>query len=164
MERSACQPVTVRRPWLGLAGWLIACFGAASLGVLFGPGEWYASLRKPSWNPPNWIFAPVWSLLYVMMAFAAWLVWRRGGFAKQIRPLTLFLIQLILNALWTSLFFGLHSPRLAFVEIVLLWIGIMATLLAFYRVSIVAAGLLVPYLAWVSFAAFLNMTLWRLNY
>jgi tryptophan-rich sensory protein len=146
-----------------LAGWLVLCFSAASLGAFFMPGEWYARLKKPSWNPPGWIFGPVWSSLYTMMAVAAWLVWKRGGFAAQRRPLTLFLVQLALNALWTPLFFGLHRPGLAFAEIVMLWLAIAATLAAFRPVSRPAAWLLVPYLAWVSFAAVLNFTLWRLN-
>jgi tryptophan-rich sensory protein len=148
---------------LALAGWLALCFSVASLGAVFMPGEWYASLKKPSWNPPPWIFAPVWSALYAMMAVAAWLVWKRGGFSTQRRPLALFLAQLALNALWTPLFFGLHRPGLAFLEILLLWLAIAATLLAFRSVNRAAAWLLAPYLAWVSFAAALNFALWRLN-
>lgn len=151
------------RAVLGLCGWLLACFAAASLGALFMPGEWYATLRKPAWNPPGWLFGPVWSALYTMMAVAAWQVWKRGGFVAQRRPLTLFLAQLVLNAAWTPLFFGLHRPGLAFAEILLLWLAIAATLVAFWPVSRTAAGLLAPYLAWVSFAAVLNGTLWRLN-
>lgn len=127
------------------------------------PGEWYATLRKPSWNPPAWVFGPVWTALYTMMAVAAWLVWRRGGWAAQRRPLALFLVQLALNAGWTPLFFGLKSPGLALAEIGLLWLAIVGTLIAFARVSRAAAWLLAPYLAWVSFAAALNFALWRLN-
>lgn len=148
---------------LALAGWLIACFGAASLGALFMPGEWYASLRKPSWNPPGWIFGPVWTALYTLMAVAAWLVWQQGGFNTHRRALTLFAVQLALNAAWTPLFFGLHWPGVAFAEIVLLWLAIAATLTAFHRINAPAAWLLAPYLAWVSFAAALNLALWRLN-
>jgi translocator protein len=148
---------------IALAAWLIACFAPAALGWLFPPGEWYASLNKPSWNPPNWIFGPVWTALYFMMAISVWLVWKRGGFAVQGKPLALFLVQLALNAAWTPLFFGLQWPGVAFAEIVLLWLSIAATLAAFYRVNQVAAWLLVPYLIWVSFAAVLNFTLWRLN-
>lgn len=127
------------------------------------PGEWYATLKKPSWNPPGWIFGPVWSALYTMMAVAAWLVWQRGGFVAQRRPLALFLAQLGLNALWTPLFFGLHRPGLAFAEILLLWVAIAATLAAFRRVNQATVWLLAPYLLWVSFAAVLNFELWRLN-
>lgn len=163
-EHAIISPGALRlRVWLALGGWLTLCFGAAAFGGLFMPGEWYASLKKPSWNPPGWVFGPVWTTLYVMMAVAAWLVWKRGGFAAQRRALALFLVQLTLNAAWTPLFFGLHRPGLAFAEILLLWLAIAATLAAFRPVSRVAASLLVPYLAWVSFAAFLNFTLWKLN-
>jgi translocator protein len=156
------SPSGMRR-WLALAGWLLLCFAAASLGAVFMPGDWYAALKKPAWNPPGWVFGPVWSALYMMMAVAAWLVWQRGGFAAQRRPLGFFLAQLALNALWTPLFFGLHQPGVAFAEIVLLWLAIAWTIVAFWPVHRVAAGLLVPYLAWVSFAGVLNGTLWRLN-
>mgnify|MGYP000953551091 CR=1 FL=1 len=148
---------------LALAGWVLLCFAAAAMGGWFMPGEWYAKLNKPSWNPPAWVFGPVWTALYLMMAVAAWIVWRQGGWAKQRRPLRIFLVQLALNALWTPLFFGLQRPGLAFAEIVLLWLAIGATLAAFRPVSRTAAWLLVPYLAWVTFAAVLNFTLWRLN-
>jgi translocator protein len=148
---------------IALVGWLLLCFSAASLGAFFMPGEWYATLKKPSWNPPGWIFGPVWSALYTMMAVAAWLVWKRGWFVARRRPLALFLVQLALNALWTPLFFGLHWPGVAFAEIVLLWLAIAATIAAFRPVSRMAMLLLGPYLAWVSFAAALNFTLWRLN-
>lgn len=151
------------RPYLALAGWVLLCFAAASVGGLFMPGEWYAGLKKPSWNPPAWVFGPVWTALYTMMAVAAWLVWKRGGFAAQRRPLALFLVQLALNAAWTPLFFGLHWTGVAFAEIVLLWLAIAATIAAFRPVSRVAAWLLVPYLTWVGFAAVLNFTLWHLN-
>jgi len=148
---------------LGLCGWVLICFAAAALGAVFMPGDWYAALRKPTWNPPGWIFGPVWSVLYTMMAVAAWLVWQRGGFGAQRRPLGLFLVQLALNAAWTPLFFGLHQPGVAFAEIVLLWLAIAWTLATFWRVHRAAAWMLVPYLTWVSFAALLNFTLWRLN-
>ena len=123
------------RTTLGLIGWLVACFGAASPGAVFMPGDWYAALKKPSWNPPGWSFGPVWSALYTRMAVAAWLVWKRGGFADQRRPLTLFLAQLALNAAWTPLFFGLHWTGVAFAEIVLLWIAIAGTPAAFTLVT-----------------------------
>jgi tryptophan-rich sensory protein len=148
---------------LGLLGWLAACFAAAAIGGYFSPGEWYAGLRKPAWNPPNWLFGPVWSALYTMMGVAAWLIWRRGGFAANGPALRCFLAQLALNALWSSLFFGLRRPGLALIEILLLWLAIAATLALFWRAQRAAGLLLVPYLAWVSFASVLNFTLWRLN-
>lgn len=147
----------------GLAGWVVLCFLAPALGAFTGPDGWYASLHKPSWNPPGWVFGPVWTLLYTMMAVAAWLVWRRGGLRQQRWPLSLFLAQLVLNAAWTPLFFGLHRPGLALVDIVLLWLALVATITAFRRVHRGAGWLLVPYLAWVSFAAVLNFVLWRMN-
>jgi translocator protein len=152
-----------RRLALGLVGWLAACFLAASLGAVFMPGDWYAMLKKPSWNPPPWIFGPVWTALYAMMAVAAWLVWKHSGFAARRGPLALFFAQLVLNAAWTPLFFGLHQPGFACAEIVLLWLAIAATLAAFRPLNRAAAWLLAPYLAWVSFAAALNFELWRLN-
>jgi translocator protein len=148
---------------LALLGWLVLCFAAASLGALFVPGDWYAALRKPPWNPPAWIFGPVWTALYTMMAVAAWLVWKQGGFAAQRGPLSLFLLQLALNATWTPLFFGLHWLGAAFGEIVCLWLAIAATMVAFRRANRPASWLIAPYLAWVSFAALLNFTLWQLN-
>lgn len=148
---------------LGLVGWLTLCFAAAAFGGFFLPGEWYAQLQKPSWNPPSWLFGPVWTALYIMMAIAAWLVWQRGGFATQRLALSLFLLQLMFNVAWSSLFFGLRNPALAFVDIVLLWVALLATLLSFWQRSRVAGALLIPYLAWVSFASALNFALWRLN-
>lgn len=148
---------------LGWIGWVLACFAAAASGAMFMPGEWYASIQKPPWNPPSWLFGPVWTTLYFMMATAAWLVWRQGGFAAQRRPLGWFLAQLALNAAWTPIFFGLHWMGVALLEMLLLWGGILLTINAFQRISRPAAWLLVPYLAWVSFAAVLNFTLWRLN-
>jgi translocator protein len=151
------------RPILGLLGWLAACFAAAAFGGLFMPDAWYAELRKPAWNPPNWIFGPVWTLLYATMAVAAWLVWQRGRFRDQRLPLSLFLVQLLLNALWSPLFFGLHSAALGLADILLLWMALLGTVLAFWKARRAAALLLVPYLAWVTFASALNLALWRLN-
>jgi tryptophan-rich sensory protein len=138
-------------------------FSAAAAGVLLAPGVWYETLRKPSWTPPSWVFGPVWSALYGAMAVAAWLVWQRGGLVRQWRALTWWAVQLVLNAAWTPLFFGLRRLDIAFAEIVLLWGAIAMTTAAFRRVSRVAEWLLAPYLAWVSFAAALNLSLWRLN-
>jgi len=151
---------------VGLAVCLAACFGAAALGGLVtGPavGTWYQEIRKPSFSPPNWVFGPVWTLLYAMMAVAAWLVWRQSAAAGRSVPLVLFGVQLALNAAWSLIFFGLRSFGGAFADIVALWLAIVATLVAFLRVSAVAGLLLVPYLAWVSFAAVLNFAIWRLN-
>lgn len=150
-------------PALGFTAWLLLCFSAAALGGLFMPGEWYAQLKKPAWNPPSWIFGPVWTALYFMMAVAAWLVWRRGGFPAQRKALGFFLLQLLLNAAWSPLFFGLHNPALAFAEIVLLWLALVATLIAFWQAHRGAGVLLLPYLVWVTFAAVLNFTLWQIN-
>ncbi len=163
MNTTHRQAVSLRLRWLALLGWLTVSFSAAFVGTLFGPDQWYEALNKPSWTPPNWVFGPVWTTLYVMMAVAAWLVWQQGGFVRQRRALTWYFTQLALNAAWTPLFFGLQRPGIAFVEIVLLWVAISMTALAFHRVSRVAAWLLAPYLAWVSFAALLNFFLWRLN-
>ena len=148
---------------LALGGWLALCFAAAATGIFVSTGDWYAALNKPSWNPPAWVFGPAWTFLYVTMAIAAWLVWREGGWNAQRRTLGLFIVQWFLNALWTPLFFGLHRPGVAFAEITLLWLAIAATLVTFWRVKKAAGLLLVPYFAWVSFAATLNFTIWRLN-
>ncbi len=148
---------------LGLTGWLVVSFAAAWIGSRHRPGEWYASLAKPFWNPPNAIFAPVWSVLYALMGVAAWLVWRRAGFGGAGAALGLFVVQLTLNALWSYLFFGLHRPDIAFCNIVVLWVAILAVVLLFWRVDGVAGALLLPYLAWVGFASCLNFVLWRLN-
>jgi len=148
---------------LALVGWIALALSASTTAVFVSTEGWYTALNKPSWNPPPWIFGPVWTMLYIAMGVSAWLVWRNGGWSQQRRPLTLFLVQWALNALWTPLFFGLHRIDLAAVEIVVLWLAIVATIASFARVSRPAAWLLAPYLAWVSFATFLTFTLWRLN-
>jgi tryptophan-rich sensory protein len=145
---------------LAAFGFVIITFCAPLAGMFSPPGEWYASLAKPGWNPPSWIFGPVWTALYLMMAAAAWLVWKHDGWK---RPIWLYFMQLLLNAAWTPVFFGMHEIGWALVEILVLWLAIFITLLDFLRVNKPAACLLVPYLAWVSFAAFLNFTLWRMN-
>jgi len=147
----------------GLVGWLALCYGAAVLGGLATPGEWYESLSRPSWTPPNAVFGPVWTVLYGMMALAAWLVWKEKGFTGARVALTLFAVQLALNVGWSWIFFGLRSPGAAFAEIVLLWGAIALTMVAFWRIHRAAAILLAPYLAWVGFAAVLNFEIWRLN-
>jgi benzodiazapine receptor len=136
---------------------------AASMGGLFGIGDWYRALIKPTWNPPNWIFGPVWSTLYLMMAVAAWLIWMKRGTHPVGLPLGLYAVQLALNAAWTAIFFGAHRMGWAFAEIALLDALILACVVAFWPVSRPASLMMVPYFAWVSFASFLNFTLWRLN-
>jgi tryptophan-rich sensory protein len=163
MQTPVRFPTSVGHQAIALIGWLVLCFAAATSAVFVSVDGWYAALNKPSWNPPSWLFGPVWTLLYIMMAIAAWLVWRKGGWTLQRWPLGLFVIQWLLNAIWTPLFFGMHLIGLALVDIVLLWIAIVATLAAFWRVSKPAAWLLVPYLAWVSFATALNFAIWQLN-
>ena len=148
---------------LGLLGWLVVCFSAAAVGSRFLPGAWYATLTKPAWNPPSSVFAPVWTVLYAAMGVAAWLVWRRSGFAGAGAALTAFGAQLVLNALWSYLFFGLHRPGVAFADIVALWVVILVVAVLFWRVDWRAGALIVPYLVWVSFATCLNFALWRLN-
>ena len=147
---SVAVPVAVG----GLAGW------ATSAGV----ATWYPTLTKPSFNPPAWVFGPVWTVLYIMMGVAAFLVWRRGLGAEGVRlALGVFLLQLLLNGLWSLLFFGLRSPGLAFVDILALWLAIGATVWLFWRLVPMAGLLLLPYWAWVSFAAVLNGSIWSLN-
>jgi tryptophan-rich sensory protein len=138
-------------------------FGAASVAGIFRVDEWYAALTKPRWNPPNWLFGPVWGILYILMAIAAWLVWREHGFAGAALSLGVFLLQLVLNAAWSWLFFGRHQTGLAFFEILTLWGAIYWTITEFWKLNTVSAILLLPYLLWVSFAAILNLAIWRLN-
>jgi benzodiazapine receptor len=157
-----------KRELLALLGFVVLCFAAAGFGALFttprtSPGGWYSQIQKPSWTPPSWLFGPVWSALYLMMAMAGWWVWRQGGWGAQRGALTLFLVQLVLNAAWSGLFFGLRSPSLGMIGIVLLWIAILLTVLAFFRVSPLTGWLMVPYFLWVSYASALNFTIWRLN-
>jgi tryptophan-rich sensory protein len=137
----------------GVGGWLTS----KSLAT------WYPGLAKPSWNPPDWVFGPVWTLLYTMMAIAAWLVWRSRRSQPVRLPLGLYAVQLVLNVLWSALFFALQSPGAAVGEILVLWLAIAATLLAFLRVDRMAGILIAPYWAWVSFATILNFAIWRLN-
>lgn len=143
--------------------WLVVPFAAALVGSRFRPGAWYAALVRPTWSPPNWIFAPVWTLLYLLMGVSAWLVWRRAGFGGARLALGVFGGQLVLNALWSWLFFGRHRPDLALLDIALLWGAILAVVILFGRVDRWAGWLQLPYLAWVTFAAALNGAIWWLN-
>ena len=152
------------RNGLGLAVAVLVCLGAAGLGAMVTTPEidgWYRTIAKPSWNPPDAIFGPVWTTLFLMMAIAAWLIWKRG--VGRTIPLTLFGLQLLFNIAWSWIFFGLHQPGWAFLNIVALWLAIVATMVSFARQSRLAAWLLAPYLAWVSFAGLLNCVIWRMN-
>jgi len=134
-----------------------------SLATSTSVNSWYVELSKPSWTPPSWVFGPAWTMLYIMMAVAAWLVWRKGYTADVRFALTLFGVQLLVNGLWSYLFFGLRWPGGALVDIAVLWVAIAATVIAFARVSQPATWLMLPYLAWVSFAMALNLEIWRRN-
>lgn len=147
----------------GLIVWIGISFSAGIFGSQFMPGEWYSALRKPPFNPPGWIFGPVWTVLYVMMGIAAWRVWVPRGFRGAEGAMTLFFVQLALNAAWSWLFFGVQQPGWAYVEILVLWIVIVMTTVAFWQHSALAGWLFVPYLLWVSFASLLNGSLWWLN-
>lgn len=151
-----------RRGIAGLGGFLLASALVAISGAAFSPGAWYAALAKPAWTPPSWLFGPVWTVLYVAMAVAAWRVWRRGGFAGAPVALGLYVAQLALNALWSWLFFGLHRIDLGLADLLTLVVAVAATAAAFRRHDAVAAFLMLPYLAWVAFAAALNLAIWRL--
>ena len=155
--------VTPAGQTIALIAWVSLCFLTAWVGSRFTPGESYLQLQKPSWTPPGYLFGPVWSILYLCMGVAAWLVWRRAGFTGARLALTLFVVQLVLNGMWSWIFFGMQRPGLAFAEILILWGMILATLLTFWRVSTAAGILFLPYLAWVSFAAVLNYAIWQLN-
>lgn len=146
-----------------LAGSFVLCFTVAASGAFFPPDEWFRGLVRPSFAPPDWLFGPVWTVLYSMMAISAWLVWKASGFAKARTALIVFGIQLLLNATWSGLFFGRHRPDLAFAEIIILWIAIVTTIKMFRPHSKTAAYMLLPYLAWVSFASVLNFGFWSLN-
>ncbi|MEQ1512034.1 MAG: TspO/MBR family protein [Lysobacteraceae bacterium] len=155
-----------RNGWFALAGWILLLVGmGAVVGIVFDPNGWYADLLKPTWNPPSWLFGPVWTLLYIAMAVALWLVRREPDIEEPLRQraVALFAIQFLLNLAWTPLFFGLHSPGLAFLEICVLWIALLWTMLMFGRIRALAGYLLLPYLLWVSFALVLTGTIWLMN-
>jgi translocator protein len=138
------------------------CLLAGAIGSIFtskSVSTWYSTINRPSFNPPNWLFGPVWTILFILMGIALYFVWTLGD--KQ--AMIVFAVQLLLNILWSALFFGLKAPFYAFLEIIILWAAILMTIFVFYRVSPKAAYLLVPYILWVSFAAILNFSIWRLN-
>jgi len=154
------------RELLGLAAFVALCLGVAALGgwVTAGSvGSWYPTLKKPAFNPPDWVFAPVWTALYLMIAVAGWRVWRRHGFAGARSAMSAYALQLALNLGWSFLFFGGRMIGAALAEILLLLAAILVNAVLFWRVERAAALLLVPYGAWVAFATVLNAALWRLN-
>ncbi len=141
-----------------MAGFVGAIFTSSSIPT------WYAGLNKPSFNPPNWIFGPVWTILFLMMGISFYIIWNLGIDKKDVKAaLIIFGVQLLINILWSVIFFGMQSPFYAFIEIIILWIAILFTIIKFYNLSPVAAYLLIPYILWVSFAAVLNFSIWRLN-
>jgi benzodiazapine receptor len=164
--RQSVSATGLSRQLFVLLALLVVCFLTALVGAMLTAAsvrDWYPTLRKPAWTPPDWVFGPAWTILYLLMALAAWQVWRRAGWAASRTALGLFAVQLVLNAVWSGLFFTLRSPGVAFAEILLLWCAIATTLWSFGRLSPQAAGLLTPYLLWVTFAAILNGAIWRMN-
>jgi benzodiazapine receptor len=156
--------VSLRYPALVL--WIALCVGGGALvGVVTAGGDsaWYQTLDKPEWTPPSWVFAPVWTTLYAMMGYAAWRVWRRGGWSRQTLALTAFAGQLALNFAWSLIFFGRQLVGWARVDILALWIAVALTIRLFIPVDRAAAWLLTPYLAWVTFATLLNFAIYRLQ-
>ena len=150
---------------IGLIIWLVICFIASAIGGIASiqAKEFYILLIQPQWAPPSWVFGPVWTTLYTLMGISAWLVWRRGGFQTNLVALSFFLAQLMVNALWSWLFFAWKLGLWSFIDILLLLALIIATIISFWRIHRFAAMLLVPYLLWVSFALMLNYSLWQLN-
>lgn len=163
---SAARSISSRASLVGLLGFVIVCLGVswiAAWATSTSVGSWYQTLAKPDFTPADGVFGPVWLTLYLLMALAGWRVWRKAGFTVGGPALSLFALQLGLNLLWSVLFFGMQLIGWALVEIGLLWLAIAATTLAFRRIDGLAAVLMLPYLAWVSFAALLNFEIWRLN-
>ena len=158
MQNKAPMAATRQPAWMIYALFFTLTAAAASVGALFGPGAWYAALQKPSFNPPNWLFAPVWTVLYVMIAVAGARTWR---VAADSGVCALWGLQLALNAVWTYLFFGVHRADLALIDIGLLLATIVAFIVRAWPIDRTSAGLFVPYFLWVSFATALNFALWR---
>ena len=149
--------------WLSLGLWIALCLFAGIIGSLFSTGEWYQSLEKSSLTPPNIVFPIVWNILFILMGIAVWRVWERRLQSANY-ALLLFIIQLGLNMLWSYLFFGLQRPEIALIEIIILWVAILATTIVFFKLDKIAGILLLPYLGWVSFAIYLNYSIYHLNY
>ncbi|KAL2603184.1 hypothetical protein R1flu_017162 [Riccia fluitans] len=139
--------------------------GVGFLGSVFGGGDndWYKSLNKPSWTPPSWAFPVIWTILYLLMGIASFIVWRQGGFRVQAYPLGIYVLQLALNFAWTPIFFGWRRPDFALIEIILLWVAVAWTIFLFYQVNHAAAYLLIPYILWVTLATALNGYIFKNN-
>lgn len=165
MTADATTARSITAQSFGFVGWLLGTAVAGALGALASvrATTFYGELTQPAWAPPAWLFGPVWTVLYLLMAGAAWLVWRSHGFGRGRSALTVFIVQLVANALWTWLFFAWRQGGLALAELVVLWLLIAMTIVGFWRLNRLAGAMLVPYLAWVSFAGALNLSLWRLN-
>ncbi|GAA5217364.1 TspO/MBR family protein [Corallincola platygyrae] len=159
------SPYSKPKQAFGLLCWLLLSYATSAIGAIASiqAKSFYGALAQPEWAPPPWLFGPVWTTLYGLMAIAAWLVWRTGGFSANRLALSCFLVQLVLNAIWSWLFFAWQMGAVALADIVVLWLAISATLVLFWRVRPIAGILLVPYLLWVSFAGVLNYALWQLN-
>jgi tryptophan-rich sensory protein len=157
--------LSAKRNVFGLIGWLALVVVVAAIGAAASvhAGTFYSGLVRPDWAPPPSVFGPVWAVLYVLMGLAAWIVWRKSGFRSARGALALFMAQLALNASWSWLFFAWHRGALAFADVVLLWATVLGTAVAFWRTNRLAGAMLLPYLAWVSFAAALNFSVWQLN-
>jgi len=148
---------------LGLLFWFALTFGVAYVSSQFEPGPWYATISKPPWTPPGWVFGPVWSLLYLSMSISAWLVWRSRARKAVALPLGIYVLQLIANGLWSWFFFGRQLIGVALVDLLALVLVVSINLVLFFRIDRKAGTLLIPYLLWISFAAALNYQIWRLN-
>jgi benzodiazapine receptor len=161
MQRSKTNKILL------LVASLIICQSAGITGSIFTTPAiptWYANINKPSFRPPNWVFAPVWTTLFLLMGIALFLIWKKGLKRKDVKiAFFFFIFHLVLNTLWSFLFFGLESPFAAFIEIIFLWISILVSIILFFRISKVAGILLIPYILWVTFASVLNFSIWRLN-
>jgi benzodiazapine receptor len=157
MKRSRLRNIS------GLVISLVLVAAAAAFGGRFAPTAWYQEIAKPPWTPPAWIFGPVWTALYIMMGVAAWLVWRKRETPGAVVALGVYVVQLVLNGLWSWIFFYLHRIGLALADLIVLWVLIVVTCVLFWRVRRAAGVLLLPYIVWVTFAGFLNQAIWALN-
>jgi tryptophan-rich sensory protein len=155
--------MTKSKKIIGLIGWIVICSLAGIFGAQFEPGTWYESLQKPSWTPPNWVFPVIWPILYIMMGISAWLMWKMKEVSIRSTEFTWFFVQLILNALWSWVFFGMHLISTGLAEVFLLWISLVFTILLFWNKNRTAGLLLIPYLLWISYASALNFAIWQLN-